>query len=324
MPDKQNDNRFFAMLERRGIVRKVDDEDESLGAIIPSADKTPDTEMPPANGFNAPTITHAARQPIPGMLNPIFPSGQSEPAAAAPAAPLSEPELEAPPEGHPMPDIQQYAEPQHAEPQYAEQQYAEQPYSVSEPTATDYMEIQSMQYAETPADPISQAFQPSEGAESEMLRTLLDSNQPAAPAVANHIEKYLDIVSLYEALSLIAEKTNSIYLVEEYLNALPDTIPHESRREIVNRLVSVSGFDVDSLVRDGVLRVKTLKDYAERFTQYTNEFISGYEAELDDLEQQMMRIRRMIEDRRNLHKKQFFTIETEAQRLKEIITFISG
>jgi len=37
-----------------------------------------------------------------------------------------------------------------------------------------------------------------------------------------------------------------------------------------------------------------------------------------------MRTHRLVENRKELHKKQFFSIEAEAQRLKEILTFISG
>ena len=75
---------------------------------------------------------------------------------------------------------------------------------------------------------------------------------------------------------------------------------------------------------DGVLRVKMLKEYAERFAQHTEDYIAARQAELDELDQQILRNKRLIENRRELHKKQFFSIEAEAQRLKEILTFISG
>jgi len=72
------------------------------------------------------------------------------------------------------------------------------------------------------------------------------------------------------------------------------------------------------------LRVKMLKEYAERFARHTDDYIAARQNELDELDQQILRIRRLIENRRDLHKKQFYSIEAEAQRLKEILTFISG
>jgi len=147
---------------------------------------------------------------------------------------------------------------------------------------------------------------------------------PPKPKQENYTDRYLDIDELFEALALRSKKTDTIYLVEDYIKTLPDSLPDESRREIVSKIVAASGFDYDLLMGDGVLRVKMLKEYAERFARYTDDYISTRQSELDELEQHIMRIRRLIENRRELHKKQFLAIEAEAQRLKEILSFISG
>jgi len=147
---------------------------------------------------------------------------------------------------------------------------------------------------------------------------------PEPPPVENLTERYLDIEELFEALAMKSKRTDTIYLIEEYLKTLPESLPDESRREIVSKIVAASGFDFDLLMGDGIIRVKMLKEYAERFAKHTDDFVSARNAEVNELEQQIMRIRRLIENRRELHKKQFFAIEAEAQRLKDILTFISG
>jgi len=147
--------------------------------------------------------------------------------------------------------------------------------------------------------------------------------QPEPPHVDN-TERYLDIDELYEALSLKSKRTDTIYLVEEYIKSLPDSLPDESRREIVRKIIAASGFEYDLLMGDGVLRVKLLKEYAEKFAQHTDSYVAARNNELAELEQQNLRIKKLIENRRELHKKQFFAIEAEAQRLKEILTFITG
>jgi len=144
------------------------------------------------------------------------------------------------------------------------------------------------------------------------------------PLAESYTDKFLDIEDLYEALALKAKRTDTIYLIEEYLKTLPSSLPDDSRREIISKIVAASGFDYDLLMGDGVLRVKMLKDYAERFARHTDDYVSARQSELEDLEQQMIRVRRLIESRRELHKKQFFAIEAEAQRLKELLTFITG
>ena len=147
---------------------------------------------------------------------------------------------------------------------------------------------------------------------------------PARSQPESYTERYLNINELYEALALRPRKTDSVYLIEEYLKTLPDSLPDSSRREIVNKIITASGFDYDMLMGDGVLRVKMLKEYAERFAKHTDDYVAARHAEIESLEQQVVRAKKLLDSRKDLHKRQFFTIEAEAQRLKEILTFISG
>ena len=279
MPDKQNESKIMAMLERRGIVRKVDSEDEQAGAVPNNADTSSDAQMRSMLGqqppFEPPRATPAARQPVPGMPNPVIPAAQA---------------------------------------QAGEQEYRNiRPESSGESSFNRYPGGVDSFTESTQWD--DEAY-PAQGA----------AGRPEAPArpANDYSDRYLDIDELYEALSLKSKRTETIYLVEEYLKSLPDSLPDDSRREIVGKIIVASGFDYDILMGDGVLRVKMLKEYAERFSQQTDEYVSARQGELDALEQQIIRIQKLIESRRDLHKKQFFTIETEAQRLKDILTFISG
>jgi chemotaxis protein histidine kinase CheA len=148
--------------------------------------------------------------------------------------------------------------------------------------------------------------------------------QPLQPTPADYTDRYLEVDELFEVLSIRAKKTETVYLIEEYLNTLPASLPDASRRQIVNKLIDASDFDFDRLLGDGILRVKMLKEYAERFAKHTNDYVAACQAELDEHERHIERIRLQISARKDLHKKQFFAIEAEAQRLKDILTFISG
>ena len=150
-----------------------------------------------------------------------------------------------------------------------------------------------------------------------------EPESPLEQPIDDYAERFLDIDELYEALSLKSNRTDTIYLIEEYLETLHDSLPDDSRRDIVSKIVAASGFDYDLLMGDGVLRVKMLKEYAERFAQYTDEYISKRQAEIEKLEQEIKNERKLIDDRRELHKKQYLAIEAEAKRLKEILAFIN-
>ena len=279
MPDKQDDNKIMKMLERRGLVRKVDEEDPAASATDEVA-RQPETGAAPAPvqaQNEQPRVTPAARQPVPGIQTPVMPSGQQSPAMAA-------------------------QQPQPAR-MYSPERAPVNQFPGGIETINDSAQWDEGTYA-APDGSRQDAF----------------SQQPAE----NYTDRYLDIDELYEALSLKSKRTETIYLVEEYIRALPESLPDESRRDIVSKIISASGFDYDILMGDGVLRVKMLKEYAELFSRYTDEYVTSRQAELEELEQQIVRTSKLIENRRELHKQQFFAIETEAQRLKEILTFISG
>ena len=319
MPDNPNENKFMAMLERKGIVRKAGLEDEpetgEPAGERPRADADFRTMLGP-NTDDAPKVTPAARQPVPGMINPIIPSAQSQQAEPRPAQTGSGQQQ---PVGTPITvratQPQQPARQAEAELTQLlkqEEPARSQPFDIRKPAiqpgAFSVARDDSAWEEESFAGPLEPA----------------DFDRRSDLPADNCTDRYLEIEELYEALSIRSKRTDTIYLVEEYLKTLPDSLPDESRREIVTKIVAASGFDFDLLMGDGVLRVKMLKEYAERFAQYTEDYVSARNSELDGLEQQILRVRKLIEGRRELHKKQFFTIEAEAQRLKEILTFISG
>jgi len=338
MPDKQNENKFMAMLERRGIVRKTGSEADSIGADGNGRSEPSRADAEPRPMYSPPAgdttrVTPSARQPVPGMINPaVSPerfqqverertksTARIEPEASTPFR--AESGKPRPVERADMPKPTSFFGDIGFEDEYPadvkpvpapENHYAPVPVPVPTPPPV-------AQYTNSAPRAPEPKYPPPAQVPYEK-----PSAPPEPPPVENYAERYLSIDELYLALSLNSKRTDTIYLIEEYLKTLPESLPDESRREIVSRIVAASGFDFDLLIGDGVLRVKALKEYAERFAKYTDDFVSARNAEVDELEQQIMRIRRMIENRRDLHKKQFFTIEAEAQRLKEILTFISG
>lgn len=308
MPDKHNENKIMAMLERKGIIRKSDAEDgvadsePSETRTRPEADIRALFDQPSSETMN---ITPASRQPVPGISTPVRPSERTQsvdwemPRSTERDEPI------------------QARKPEPVEPMRPRPAEREQP-RFDEFTRSAPVFAGSEHLVDDDADDADEMHA------SSQLDSIAFERQPQQPPAEHYTERYLDIDELYEALALKAKRTDTIYLVEEYLNTLPDSLPDESRRDIVGKIVSASGFDYDLLMGDGVLRVKMLKDYAERFARHTDDYVLARQAELDELDQQILRVRRLIDNRRELHKKQFFAIEAEAQRLKEILTFISG
>lgn len=144
-----------------------------------------------------------------------------------------------------------------------------------------------------------------------------------APADQATIDQYLEIHQLYDMFHMKVGGVDSVYLLEEYIKTLPDSLPAELRRSIIMRIVQASGFDFDRLLSDGIDRVSKLNDYAAEFASHTDGVVNQQNGIIAELERQIEMVRGVINERINLHKKQFLTIENEAQRLKEILDFIT-
>jgi len=348
MPDKQKESKLMAMLERRGYVNKTVSDEEPKQEDPAGARTRPEDDLRylfGTLGGETPNVTPAAHQPVPGMQIPAVPpeptksAQRPEPRLAERVVPLHQPPADRAPPADAYP-----AEParsaQRPEPRPADraapphQPPADRaPPASAAPSERPHLperEQPRAHEAPRPAPAYAAAAPTEDGLDEGEAHTQSHVSMPTFerppqqhPA-ESYTDKYLDIDELYEALALKSKRTDTIYLIEEYLKTLPSSLPDESRRDIITKIVAASGFDYDLLMGDGVLRVKMLKDYAERFARHTDDYVSARQSELEDLEQQMIRVRRLIENRRELHKKQFFAIEAEAQRLKELLTFITG
>ncbi|MDR0325833.1 MAG: hypothetical protein LBI19_07060 [Oscillospiraceae bacterium] len=143
------------------------------------------------------------------------------------------------------------------------------------------------------------------------------------PQSGESTEQYLDIGHLYNVFNMKTQGVDTIYLIESYISTLPETLPAELRRSIILKIIAASGFDFDQLLNDGIDRVSQLNDYSARFASRTEEIVERHNVEIDALERQIQQIREAINERKNLHKRQFLTIESEAQRLKDVLDFIT-
>lgn len=255
MSSRKDNHKVMDMLEKMGMVKKVEDEN-SLAESMESG-PTVQTPGPPAP---EPAI---ARQPEPATVR------QPEPAPV----PRFEPRFE--PRSEPLPARQPVR--------------PEKTYGVSDKV---------------------------------LGKSFWDDND-LIPDESPDTDRFMEVGELYKRFSIKPSGVDTVYLLGEYIRTLPESLPPEMRRSIVLKIVSASGFDFDRLLNDGIDRVSRLNDYSATFATHTEEVVERYNEEIEVLQRQIESIREAINDRKNLHKRQFLEIEGEAQRLKDILDFIT-
>jgi len=136
------------------------------------------------------------------------------------------------------------------------------------------------------------------------------------------IEK-LSIDEIYTIYSLLPRtSTNSVYLIDNFLKALPSNLPIEIKRESLNSLLEASHINLIDLVNDGKERVETLNQYLENFTLDLNEIINDNEREIAALKEKIAHHTSIIEERSRTLEEQKAIVKFEVQKISSIIDFV--
>ncbi|OON98364.1 MAG: hypothetical protein ATN35_05340 [Epulopiscium sp. Nele67-Bin004] len=132
----------------------------------------------------------------------------------------------------------------------------------------------------------------------------------------------LTIDELYTQYNLMQEPVQqTVFFLENLMQALPNELPEFVKKSTLSNILLASAVDLDSLVNDGEQRQQVLQQYIE-----------GYEntlgAEIDDLYNQISKYNEMIaqcqnaiKSKQEVLKEQSKTIDTETQRISNIIEF---
>lgn len=142
------------------------------------------------------------------------------------------------------------------------------------------------------------------------------------PEERNKIEK-LSIDEIFTIYSLLPKtSTNSVYLIDNFLKALPSNLPIEIKRESLNSLLEASHINLIDLVNDGKERVETLSQYLENFTLDLNEIINDNEKEIAALKEKIAYHNAIIEERSRTLEEQKAIVKFEVQKISSIIDFV--
>ncbi len=152
--------------------------------------------------------------------------------------------------------------------------------------------------------------------------TAFEASQPAfQQAVAS--EKNIEALTVSEIYTLFNLKPTSdrdtIYLVENFLQALPINLPFEVKKDSLAKLLTVSSFGVTELVEDGARRIDTLKKYLDDFTRDLEDVIAYNKAQAAELKAKMEHHQQLITEKSNMIKEQRGLVQFETQRILTLL-----
>lgn len=136
------------------------------------------------------------------------------------------------------------------------------------------------------------------------------------------MDEILSVDSIYNKCGL-ADKSKSIFKVDEFKNALPDDIPNESKRKSVVGVITVSGLSLDLLLSDSETRVSALKMTLDSFSTETINMVSKNDTEITELESRINDLKQKNNDRKKAQEVQEMIITEEVKKIEDIVRFIN-
>ncbi|MDF2520250.1 MAG: hypothetical protein K0R84_878 [Clostridia bacterium] len=150
-----------------------------------------------------------------------------------------------------------------------------------------------------------------------------DTNDNQDRVEKNTVEK-LPIKDVYRKSGLEAKETNTVYLIESFLKALPANLPSDVKRQSIINLISASHIDIILLLKDGNRRLEVLNKYFEDFSNNVSELISSNEKQIRKLNERIAYHNRIIEEKKKMKEDLKSEIEYEVQKISGIIEFIEN
>jgi hypothetical protein len=132
------------------------------------------------------------------------------------------------------------------------------------------------------------------------------------------------IQDIYTSNGIENSDINTVFMLENFINALPDSLPAEVRKKSVISIVTSSNTNLNELIGDGVKRLDILKQFSSDYYNSTINTIEEHKQKIAELRNQINNYEDKIQFNETLLKEQSNMIMYEADKILSIINFINN
>ncbi|MCH3964113.1 MAG: hypothetical protein LKE46_07530 [Clostridium sp.] len=137
-------------------------------------------------------------------------------------------------------------------------------------------------------------------------------------------ENNLTIEEIYSSYGIENSNVNTIFMLGNFINALPESLPHKVKKESIINIINSSNIDLDKLISDGRERLNILKQFSKEHCDSINGIIQNYKDEIEHLTKLVDDYRKQIQINENLLNEQDNIVEYETRKINNIISFFGN
>jgi hypothetical protein len=140
----------------------------------------------------------------------------------------------------------------------------------------------------------------------------------------NKYDKQVDINEIYSLYNLNTSTPNTVFMLENLINALPQNLPEEVMKQTIRNIIVASNINLNDLLSDGEQRLKALVELMNDYYIETNNEISQCKAEIAKLSTIINGYQERIKTKELMLQEQSNIVKSENQRIENITNFFSN
>lgn len=134
-------------------------------------------------------------------------------------------------------------------------------------------------------------------------------------------EKNLTIQEIYSLFGIENSNINTIFMLGNFINALPESLPHNVKKQSVMNIIDASNTDLNKLLSDGDKRLSTLNQFTKEYHNSITKIIEQYKAEIIRLNNLIDNYKNQIHIKENMLEEQNNIIKYETEKISGIVDF---
>jgi hypothetical protein len=134
-------------------------------------------------------------------------------------------------------------------------------------------------------------------------------------------QKNMSVNEIYSMNGLENSNINTVFMLGNFINALPENLPYDVKKCSVMNIVEASNTDLSKLLSDGKKRIHALRQFEADYHCSTSNAIKEYQLEIKRLKELISNYEEQIRIKEIMLDEQNHIIRYETQKISGIINF---
>ena len=159
--------------------------------------------------------------------------------------------------------------------------------------------------------------------DTKAFEPTIEAKEPKAK-VEFDLDNNMTIKEIYSSYDIENSDLNTIFMLGNFINALPENLPYEVRKQSVMNIIQASKTDFRKLISDGEKRLSILNQFGEKYYNSTINTVDGYKAEIIRLNNMINSYTEKINKKETMLEEQNNIIKYETEKISNIINFFEN